>query len=97
MTNNKRSLGSLHIQTKTKPKSPEMTGTIRFQRSTLTALAQQIEGDAIVANLAAWKNVDSRGVYLTVEVSPKFRYAPDNDNFQSDRSIFDMMIDDERG
>ena len=73
----KRSLGALRKATKTKPKSPDVQGTMKAQRHTIAALVKQLtesQTDEITCNLAGWFNQDSSGQYLTVELSP--RYVP---------------------
>jgi hypothetical protein len=73
----KRSLGALRKAPKTKPKSPDVQGTMKAQRHTVAALAKQlteIQADEITCNIAGWFNRDSSGQYLTVELSP--RYVP---------------------
>ena len=88
----KRSLGSLRIQQKTKPKSPEMIGTISLQRETLETLIKQIGiSDELVANLAAWKNHDGLNHYLTVEVSPRFSKFQQPAPKQKEQTIFDVL------
>lgn len=92
MTKNKlKSLGSLRIQQKTKPRSPELQGTIRIQRHTLDAISKQLDDDnEVIANLAAWKYHDGNDFYLSVELSPKFTETvsrPQN----AKRSIFDFI------
>ncbi len=73
MTKKPKSLGSLRIQQKTKPRSPELKGTIRIQRHTLEAIINQMDDDdEVIANLAAWKHHDGNDFYLSVELSPKF-------------------------
>ena len=69
----KRSLGALRKNNKTKPKSPDLTGQMKLQRHTAAAIVDQFGHDAIeevVCNIAAWKNQDYTGPYLTVELSP---------------------------
>ena len=71
----KRSLGSLRKATKTKPKSPDLTGQMKLQRHTAAAILEQFSHDGIeevVCNIAGWKNQDYGGPYLTVELSPRF-------------------------
>jgi hypothetical protein len=71
----KRSLGSLRKATKTKPKSPDLTGQMKLQRHTAAAILEQFSRDDIeqvVCNIAGWKNQDYSGSYLTVELSPRF-------------------------
>ena len=96
MTKNKlKSLGSLRIQQKTKPRSPELQGTIRIQRHTLEAISKHLDDDhEVIANLAAWKYHDGKDFYLSVELSPKFTKTgsrPQNEK----RSIFDFIEDED--
>ena len=94
MTKNKqKSLGSLRIQQKTKPRSPELQGTIRIQRHTLDAISKQLDDDnEVIANLAAWKHHDGNDFYLSVELSPKFTNTASRPQIEK-RSIFDLMED----
>ena len=71
----KRSLGALRKDNKTKPKSPDLTGQMKLQRHTAAAIVEQFSHDDIeevVCNIAGWKNQDYNGPYLTVELSPRF-------------------------
>ncbi len=72
----KRSLGSLRKTEKTKPRSPDFTGTMKLQRHTLEIIAKQFQetdAGAIDCCLAGWRNTDANGQsYLTVEISPKY-------------------------
>src|SRR6476619_3606835 len=71
----KRSLGALRKANKTKPKSPDLTGQMKLQRHTAAAIVEQFSRDDIeevVCNLAGWRNQDYNGLYLTVELSPRF-------------------------
>jgi hypothetical protein len=83
----KRSLGALRKNKKTKPQSPDATGKFHFQRHTLREIYRQLTDgdDEVICNIAAWKNNDQRGPYLTVEVSPEFvpyeRQWPNSDSF----------------
>lgn len=71
----KRSIGALRKANKTKPRSPDLTGQLRLQRHTASAIVKQF-GDEhveeVVCNIAGWKNHDHCGAYLTVEISPRF-------------------------
>jgi hypothetical protein len=70
-----RSLGKLRKAPKTKPKSPEMTGTLRLQRHTAAAIIKEFEDagcDEVTCNIAGWVNQDQEGQYLTIEISPKY-------------------------
>jgi|688.fasta_scaffold1081071_1 hypothetical protein len=91
MTKKQKSLGSLRIQQKTKPRSPELRGTIRIQRHTLEAISNQIDDDEeVIANLAAWKHHDGNDFYLSVELSPKFKSPDRRPQNKEERSIFDF-------
>ena len=71
----KRSLGTLRQANKTKPKSPDLTGQMKLQRHTAAAIVEQFSHDDIdevVCNIAGWRNQDYTGLYLTVELSPRF-------------------------
>ena len=95
MTKNRmKSLGALRIQQKTKPRSPEMTGTIRIQRHTLETIIEQMDDDAeVVASLAAWKHRDGDECYLSVELSPKYQGVAKLPQQARERTIFDYMDD----
>jgi hypothetical protein len=71
----KRSLGKLRIALKTKPRSPDMTGTLCLQRHTaalILKIFEDTDDDEVVCNIAAWVNKDNDGQYLTVELSPRY-------------------------
>ena len=71
----KRSLGTLRKANKTKPKSPDLTGQMKLQRHTAAAIVEQFSDDdvdEVVCNIAGWRNQDYNGLYLTVELSPRF-------------------------
>ena len=71
----KRSLGALRKNTKTKPRSPDLVGTLALQRHTMKEIGKQFEetgSDEIACCLAGWINQDSSGQYLTVELSPRY-------------------------
>lgn len=95
MTKNRlKSLGALRIQQKTKPRSPEMTGTIRIQRHTLETIIEQMDdGAEVTASLAAWKHRDGDECYLSVELSPKYKGLSTLSQKTKERSIFDYMAD----
>jgi hypothetical protein len=72
----KRSIGKLRSATRTKEKSPNLTGKLALQRTTLNELVSQLRGHGgseITCNVAGWFNVDAAGKYITVEISPLFR------------------------
>jgi hypothetical protein len=70
------SLGFLRKADKTKPKSPDFTGTLKLQRHTIETFIKQFKeesGAEIDCCIAAWRNVDANSqAYLTVELSPKY-------------------------
>src|SRR5271168_3084783 len=71
----KLSLGALRKANKTMPKSPDLTGQMKLQRHTASAIVEQFSHDGIeevICNIAGWKNQDHNGPYLTVELSPRF-------------------------
>jgi hypothetical protein len=70
-----KSVGTLFPATKTKPKSPDMTGKIKIQRKLLEELLEQIRNngaDHIICNAAAWAYVDGNKRYMGVELSPYY-------------------------
>ena len=70
-----RSLGALRKAPKTKPRSPDVQGSMKVQRHTLEIIMRQLQesdADEITANIAGWCNHDHSGQYLTVELSPRF-------------------------
>jgi hypothetical protein len=74
-TKKKRSLGTLRKNEKTKPRSPDATGKLHFQRHSLREIYRQLTDsgdDEVICNLACWRNNDQQGPYLTVEISPEF-------------------------
>jgi hypothetical protein len=80
---------------KTKPRSPDATGKLYFQRHTLAEIWRQLDeagGDEICCNIAGWKNNDQEGQYLTVEVSPEF--MPYGSHTRKP-GMFNDMFDDE--
>jgi hypothetical protein len=91
----KKSLGAFRKHEKTKPRSPDVTGKLYFQRHTLAEISRQLNedgGDEIGCNIAGWKNSDQNGQYLTVEVSPEFvRYGPHTRK----PGMFDDIFDDD--
>jgi hypothetical protein len=89
----KRSLGALRRATKTKPRSPDLTGQLKLQRHTAEAIVEQFSHDQaqeVVCNIAGWRNQDHNGSYLTVELSPRFisRKTVESDD------VIDSIIDD---
>ena len=82
----KRSLGKLRKAPKTKPRSPNMTGTLRLQRHPAAAILQAFadaDSDEVVCSIAGWANQDNEGSYLTVEISPKYvarEFQPPKEN-----------------
>jgi hypothetical protein len=91
----KRSIGKLRPTVRTKPKSPDFTGKLALQESTLAALWQQMQstsGDEILCNIAGWVNIDSQGKYLTIEISPPFPQSESN-RPQPNRPTLDQFFE----
>jgi hypothetical protein len=85
-----RSLGKLRKRPKTKPLSPDMTGTLYLHRHTAALILKSFEDsddDQAVCNIAAWVNQDNEGQYLTIELSPRY-VAPDPQTQTTDRLAF---------
>ncbi len=75
----RKSLGTLYRAEKTKPRSPDMTGTIKIQMHTLRELfelSKKCDNDEIPCPIAAWINGDGARKYLVVELSPPYRPKP---------------------
>jgi hypothetical protein len=92
----KKSLGALRPHQKTKPRSPDATGKLSFQRHTLAEISRQLAetgDDEISCNIAGWKNNDQGGQYLTVEVSPEF--MPCGPHTRKPGVFDDIFADDE--
>jgi hypothetical protein len=71
----KRCLESIKPALKSKPNSPDGTGTMKIQRHTLEVIWDQLcrsGDDAITVNLAAWENETESDRFLTVELSPRY-------------------------
>ena len=93
----KRTLGALRKANKTKPRSPDLTGQMKLQRHTAAAIVDQFGHDDIeevVCNIAAWKNQDYKGPYLSVELSPRFVARA---QMETDDIINSIINDDEDG
>jgi hypothetical protein len=71
----RKSVGTLFPATKTKPKSPDMTGKIKLQKRFLKEIIDQLSEtgrDEAICNIAVWFYPDKR--CMSAEVSPI--YAP---------------------
>jgi hypothetical protein len=87
-----KSLGLLRKAQKTKPRSPDVTGKLCFQRHTLAAIVKDLEqkgGNEVTCNIAGWLNYDQHEQYLTVEISPRF--VP-HEQQTPKRGFFDNLI-----
>ena len=73
----KRSLGNLRrVQEKTKPKAPDLIGDFALQQHTYETIAEifrMTSQNVVTCGIAAWKNNDEKGGYLTVEISPPYK------------------------
>ena len=73
-TNLSRSLGILKKAEKTKPRSPDLIGTIKIEEHTLKTLVDHYkESGSLTANLAGWVYADKQGKRITVELSPRYQ------------------------
>jgi len=74
---NKLSVGTLRkTPKKTKPRSPNLIGSLHLQRHTFEAFEKQYQMTdckEIVCNIAAWSYSDESGPFLTVEISPPYK------------------------
>jgi hypothetical protein len=71
-----KSLGTLFPSEKTKPRSPDMTGTIKILKKTLGEIVnthREEDGDIFEANLAVWLYNSDGERYMTLELSPRYR------------------------
>ena len=66
---------------------------MKLQRHTAVAIVKQFGDDIeeVVCNIAAWRNTDHNGAYLTVELSPKFIARASIEN----EDIIDAIIDEQ--
>jgi len=91
----RKSLGALSTATKTKERSPDLTGQLHLQRHTLLEITRQAKednSDEIKCNLAAWRNYDKNGsVYLSVELSPWYVPRP---KLKAKKDIFQDLFGD---
>ena len=72
----RKSLGTLYRAEKTKPRSPDMTGTLKIQGHTLRELFEfykNSDTDEVVCAIAAWINGEPGRQYLVIELSPPYR------------------------
>ena len=73
-----KSLGALFPSKKTKPRSPDMTGKLNILKETLKEIIkthQEEDGDVFEVNMAGWFNNSDGKMYMTLELSPRFRPA----------------------
>jgi hypothetical protein len=71
-----KSLGTLSPSKKTKPRSPDMTGTLILLKKTLREIInthREEDGDAFEANVAVWLYNSGGERYMTLELSPRYR------------------------
>jgi hypothetical protein len=70
-----KSLRNLSLNGKTKPKSPDLTGTAKIHRRLIVWLWKEVNasrGDVAECNLAAWQYQNKRGPFLSVEISESY-------------------------
>jgi hypothetical protein len=94
-SHHKKSLGALRTATKTKERSPDLTGQLHLQRHTLVEIIRQAKesgGEEVLCNLAAWRNRDVNGSkYLSVELSPWYVPRP---KLKAKKDIFQDLFGD---
>jgi hypothetical protein len=86
-----KSLGTLRVNTKTKERSPDLTGTIKVHRGLVSALWNELRetgASAVECNLAAWHYQDKTGHLFNVQLSE--RYEPPR-QYHGSESIFDLL------
>jgi hypothetical protein len=91
----RKSLGVLREAQKTKPRSPDVQGTMKAQRHTIETLLKQLdeaETDEIIANLAGWFYQDANGPYLTVELSPRYISRKERQRREEPINTFDAFF-----
>jgi len=93
---NNKSLGTLRIAEKTKPRSPDLIGQVTLQSKTLHEIVKQYEKSGertVTCNIAAWRYTDKNGAnYLSVEISPWFVPAEQR---KSKSTFFDALFNNE--
>jgi hypothetical protein len=92
---NKLSIGKLRpTPNKTKPRSPNMQGTIVLQRSTFETIFKRMNdagADEVTCNLAGWFNVDGEGRYIGVQLSERFeKKQPEVQNMTMEEFFADL-------
>jgi hypothetical protein len=73
-----KSLGALFPPKKTKPRSPDMTGKLNILKDTLREIInthQEEDGEVFEVNMAGWFNNSGGKMYMTLELSPRYRSA----------------------
>jgi hypothetical protein len=73
-----KSLGALFPSKKTKPRSPDMTGKLKILKDTLKEIInthQEEDGEVFEVNMAGWFNNSDGKMYMTLELSPRYRPA----------------------
>lgn len=92
--NRTRSLGTLRKNEKTKPRSPDLVGTIKIEEHTLKTLVDHYKesGGSLTANLAGWFNADKQGKRITVELSPRYQKRTAVQQFDLDDFLGDSTF-----
>jgi hypothetical protein len=73
-----KSLGVLFPSKKSKPRSPDMTGKLNILKETLKEIIsthQEEDGEVFEVNMAGWFNNSDGKMYMTLELSPRYRPA----------------------
>ena len=89
-----RSLGILRKAEKTKPRSPDLIGTIKIEEHTLRTLVEHYKesGGSLTANLAGWVYAGKQGKQITVELSPRYQKRATVERFDIDDFLSDSTL-----
>ena len=86
-----KSLGTLRMNTKTKERSPDLTGTIKIHRRLIAVMSKELNEtgkNVVECNLAAWHYQDKTGHLFNVQLSE--RYEPPR-QYHGSENIFDLL------
>jgi hypothetical protein len=78
-----KSLGALFPSKTTKPRSPAMTGKLKILKNTLKEIInthQEEDGEVFEVNMAGWFNNSDGKMYMTLELSPRYRPVQGSEN-----------------
>jgi hypothetical protein len=94
-----KSLGALFPSKKTKPRSPDMTGKLNILKETLKEIInthQEEDGEVFEVNMAGWFNNSDGKMYMTLELSPRYRPAVQrSENDMTVEEFFDEITEEQ--